>query len=78
MSHNMAPAETMSGFVIQAQRNLGRRHVDGTAVAALRQRLRNVDKRKLSVDAIRAPAWAAVVIRKVAATPTAGLKQVDT
>jgi len=64
---NMATAGRTSGTVIQALRWLGRRHVDDTAVAILRQRLSRDDRQQLLRDLRYAPAWIGAILRRVAA-----------
>jgi len=62
---NMATAGRTSGTVIQALRWLGKRHVDDSAVAILRQRLSPGDRRQLLKDLRYAPAWIGNVMRRV-------------
>jgi len=62
---NMATAGTVSGLVIQALRHLGKAQVDEQVICALRQRLSHADKTVLLKELRYAPAWIAVIIRKI-------------
>jgi len=63
---NMATAKRISGLVIQALRHLGQRHVDDSVVRILQQRLTDDDKKQMLKDLRYAPAWIAVIMRKIA------------
>ena len=63
---NMATAKRISGLVIQALRHLGQRHVDDSVVRVLQRRLTDDDKKQLLKDLRYAPAWIAVIMRKIA------------
>jgi hypothetical protein len=63
---NMATAGTVSGLVIQALRNLGRKNINDTVVRTLRKRLTDKDKEQLIKDLRYAPAWIADIMRRIA------------
>jgi hypothetical protein len=63
---NMAASGRTSGLVIQALRHLGRRHVDDSVVRSLQRRLTGDEKKQLVSDLPYAPAWIAVIMRKIA------------
>jgi hypothetical protein len=63
---NMAPANKISGLVIQALRHLGQRHLDDSIVQVLQNRLTDDDKKQILKDLRFAPAWIAAIMRKVA------------
>lgn len=62
----MATAGRVSGLLIQALRYLGQKHLDDSTVAQLRKRLSEDDKKQLLNDIRYAPAWIAVIMRRVA------------
>lgn len=62
---NMATAGRVSGLVIQALRYLGRRHLDDTVLAVLKNRLNDDDKELLIKDLQYAPAWIADIMRNL-------------
>jgi len=68
---NMATSGRISGLVIQSLRHLGQRHVDDSIVELLRHRLSEADKKTLLEDARYAPAWIAVIMRRIAAAEDA-------
>jgi hypothetical protein len=63
----MATAGTVSGFVIQALRYLGRAHVTDETVKRLDRRLSGDDRKQLLKDLAYAPAWIADIMRRLAA-----------
>lgn len=62
----MATAGTISGFIIQALRYLGKDHVTEETVQQLDRRLSPDDRRQLLKDLAYAPAWIALIMRKLA------------
>lgn len=62
----MAAAGRVSGLVINALRWLGQLHVSSDALAPLKQRLSDKDKKQLLADAHLAPAWVAHWMRWLA------------
>jgi hypothetical protein len=62
---NMATAGKVSGLVIQALMNLGRRHVDDEVIHTLDRRLSPEERRQLMKDIRYAPAWIAAVFRRL-------------
>jgi hypothetical protein len=65
----MATAGSISGFVIQALRYLGKAHVTDDTVKRLDRRLSDNDRKRLSKDVAYAPAWIGNIIRRLAAKP---------
>lgn len=63
----MATAGTISGSVIQALRYLGKDHVTEETVKRLDRRLSPDDRKQLLKDLAYAPAWIALIMRKLAA-----------
>lgn len=63
----MATAGTISGFIIQALRYLGKDHVTNETVKRLDRRLSPDDRKQLLKDLAYAPAWIALIMRKLAA-----------
>lgn len=63
----MATAGTISGSVIQALRYLGKAHVTEETVKRLDRRLSPDDRKQLLKDLAYAPAWIALIMRKLAA-----------
>jgi Family of unknown function (DUF6088) len=63
----MATAGTISGSVIQALRYLGKAHVTEETVNRLDRRLSPDDRKQLLKDLAYAPAWIALIMRKLAA-----------
>ncbi len=63
---NMAAAGRVSGLVIQALRDLGRKHVDDQVVRKLNARLSDEDRRTLMKDIRLAPAWIGNIFRRLA------------
>ncbi len=62
----MATAGRVSSLVIQALRHIGRQHVEDATVARLRKRLSADDRKQLLRDFRYAPAWIAVIMRRIA------------
>lgn len=67
-SRAMATAGRPSGLVIAALESLGREAVDEHVVAKLRQALKTEALRTLAADARYAPAWVAIILRRLSAT----------
>jgi hypothetical protein len=63
---NMATAGRISGLVIQALRYIGKDHVDDSIIKKLRERLDDKQKNQLVKDLRYAPAWIAVIFRRIA------------
>jgi hypothetical protein len=63
---NMATAGRLSGLVIQALRHMGRKHVDDKAVARMKQKLADADRKSLLKDLAYAPAWIGDTMRRLA------------
>lgn len=63
----MATAGTISGFIIQALRYLGKDQVTEETVKRLDCRLSPDDRKQLLKDLAYAPAWIALIMRKLAA-----------
>lgn len=63
----MATAGTISGAIIQALRYLGKDHVTEETVKRLDRRLSPDDRKQLLKDLAYAPAWIALIMRKLAA-----------
>ncbi len=63
---NMATAGRISGLLIQALRHLGQAHVDADIIAKLDSRLDGDARKQLIRDVHYAPAWIAVIFRKLA------------
>jgi len=63
----MATAGTISGFVIQALRYLGKTHVTEDTIRRLDRRLSPDDRKQLAKDLAYAPAWIAHIMRRLAA-----------
>jgi hypothetical protein len=61
----MATAGTISGSVIQALRYLGKDHVTEETVQRLDRRLSPDDRKQLLKDLAYAPAWIALILRKL-------------
>ena len=62
----MATAGTISGSIIQALRYLGKDHVTEETVKRLDRRLSPDDRKQLLKDLAYAPAWIALIMRKLA------------
>jgi hypothetical protein len=62
----MATAGTISGSIIQALRYLGKDHVTEETVKRLDRRLSPDDRTQLLKDLAYAPAWIALIMRKLA------------
>jgi len=62
----MATAGTISGSIIQALRYLGKNHVTEETVKRLDRRLSVDDRKQLLKDLAYAPAWIALIMRKLA------------
>ena len=62
----MATAGTISGAIIQALRYLGKDHVTEETVKRLDRRLSPDDRKQLLKDLAYAPAWIALIMRKLA------------
>jgi hypothetical protein len=62
---NMTTAGRVSGLVIQALRHLGRSAVDDALIHRLESRLSASDKRQLLRDLRYAPAWIAVIMKRI-------------
>ena len=62
----MATAGTISGSIIQALRYLGKDHVTEETVQRLDRRLSPDDRKQLLKDLAYAPAWIALIMRKLA------------
>ena len=62
----MALAGRISGTVSQALRWMGKEHVSDETVAALRERLSDVDRQSLIADIRYVPAWVGEVFRAIA------------
>lgn len=63
---NMATAGRVSGLVIQALRHIGQNQIDNSLVPRLRKNISDDDRKQLLQDLRYAPAWIAVIMRRVA------------
>lgn len=63
---NMATAGRLSGLAIQALRHMGRKRVDDKAIARMKQKLTDADRKSLLKDLAYAPAWIGDIMRRLA------------
>lgn len=62
---NMATAGRISGTLIQALRHLGQDQIDDQVIAILRRRITDSDHSVIRKDLVHAPAWIAVILRRI-------------
>ncbi len=60
----MELADSVSGYVVQALKFIGKENITAGVLSHLKSRLKGEDKRRLKIDAALAPAWIAKIIEE--------------